>query len=312
MMFTKNCWRLGKAIRPSKRPLLKSSSSFLLLNVSFSDVCRTYDDPVMMTAESQQRMRNILTAIAYMYPELGYCQGMSFIVGGLMHVVAEEELAFWLFVGLIQKHHLHLTFAKGLPAVHLHMYLLGTILEMYISKLDAHLRKLGVNWDLLTAKFVLTLGAAYVPLEFLPQVFDVFFMEGWIGLYKVAVAFLEQQKVKMCEMDLEKLSLFLRDLKKNCSGVEIKRILRRATELYIQKDSIEKSIDAFFKSQAMKFLDKEYDQADWPRGFVGILQPAAESINSLLSQHETDLEYYNVKLSHIEASLIQQHFFMLA
>ena len=258
-----------------------------------------------MTAESQYKMGNILIAIAHMYPDIGYCQGMSFIVGEILNVVAEEELAFWLFVGLIQKDRLQLTFMNGLPAAHLHMYLLGSILEMYIPELDCNLRKLGVTWDLFTAKFILTLGAAYIPLEHLGRVFDVFFMDGWIGLYKIAVSFLQYHKEKMCSMDLAKLSEFLSVVKKTMSLSEVKRILARATELYIQKDSVEKSIDAFFKSQAERYLGKDFAASDWPEKFAPILQPAAETIEVLLSQHNQDAAYYNQKLSAIESSLIQ-------
>ena len=58
----------------------------------------------------------------------------------------------------------------------MHMYILACLLEMHIPELDGHLRKLGINWDMFTSKFVLTVCSSYIPLEYLPWVYDVFFM----------------------------------------------------------------------------------------------------------------------------------------
>ena len=63
-----------------------------------------------MQADWQTKMENILASLATVYSDMGYCQGMSFIAGEILNVVEEEELAFWLFAGLIEKHHLRLLF----------------------------------------------------------------------------------------------------------------------------------------------------------------------------------------------------------
>ncbi len=74
------------------------------------DVCRTYEDARMMRPEWQKRMENVLVALALLYSDMGYCQGMSFLAGEILNVVEDEELAFWLFAGLIEKHNLKLLF----------------------------------------------------------------------------------------------------------------------------------------------------------------------------------------------------------
>ena len=63
-----------------------------------------------MRADWQEKMEDILAALAVVYSDMGYCQGMSFIAGEILNVVEEEELAFWLFAGLIEKHQLRLLF----------------------------------------------------------------------------------------------------------------------------------------------------------------------------------------------------------
>ena len=79
--------------------------------MSRSDVCRTYATEKLARADLQRQTENILASIARLFPDVGYCQGMSFIAGEILHVVENEELAFWLFAGLIDKHNLRLLFA---------------------------------------------------------------------------------------------------------------------------------------------------------------------------------------------------------
>jgi len=286
----------------------KSKSIFLFPKTCKSDICRTYDDPKFSNIEFQQKMERILVAIAFMYPEMGYCQGMSFVIGEILNVVHEEELTFWLFIGLIQKFFIQLVYMNGLPAAHLHMYLLGGLLEMYIPELDIHLRKLGVSWDLFTAKFIFTLGSGYIPLGLLAQIFDIFFMEGWAGLYKICISFLMFYKEKICGMDLTQLSEYLKNIRKIITESDLKKILVKTTQLHIQKDSIEKSIDSFFKTQAEKYLTNQPNTLDWPLKFKGLLQFASEKIQNLIKQHELDSEYYSQKLQNIEKSLIEYFF----
>lgn len=74
------------------------------------DVCRTYEENKMTHPNWKQKIENILAALAVVYSNVGYCQGMSFIAGEILNVVEEEELAFWLFAGLMDRYQLQLLF----------------------------------------------------------------------------------------------------------------------------------------------------------------------------------------------------------
>lgn len=71
-----------------------------------------------MNPEFQAKMENVLACLAFVYAEVGYCQGMSFIVGEILNVVDDEELAFWLFTGLAEKHHLKMLFMHVIKSKH--------------------------------------------------------------------------------------------------------------------------------------------------------------------------------------------------
>ena len=55
----------------------------------------------MKNEDGQQELKRVLEAIAYVLPEVGYCQGMNFIASTLISVIDDEELAFWIFMNLL-------------------------------------------------------------------------------------------------------------------------------------------------------------------------------------------------------------------
>ena len=46
-------------------------------------------------------LSDILTALAFIRPEIGYCQGMNFIVGALINFIDDEERCFWIIYHLL-------------------------------------------------------------------------------------------------------------------------------------------------------------------------------------------------------------------
>lgn len=59
---------------------------------------KLFQDPL---ESGQQALTNILSAYANYDPEVGYCQGMGFIVGCLILQLRDEEKAFWTFVQIM-------------------------------------------------------------------------------------------------------------------------------------------------------------------------------------------------------------------
>ena len=45
----------------------------------------------------------MLEAIAYTLPDVGYCQGMNFIVSVLLTVLDSEEDSFWVFLYFLEQ-----------------------------------------------------------------------------------------------------------------------------------------------------------------------------------------------------------------
>jgi len=68
------------------------------------DLARTFPTIEMFKeteGPGQKGVLNILRAYSVFDEEIGYCQGMSFIVGLLLMNIKNAELAFWTFVNIM-------------------------------------------------------------------------------------------------------------------------------------------------------------------------------------------------------------------
>ena len=60
----------------------------------------------------QNEMERVLVAYSKYDTQIGYVQGMNFIVGALLFHCS-EEIAFWLFVSLIEEHEIRDVYLPG-------------------------------------------------------------------------------------------------------------------------------------------------------------------------------------------------------
>lgn len=95
----------------------RNSASARTRTLIHKDVCRTYKE-ISNYETWKSKTENILAVLATVYTDMGYCQGMSFIAGAILNVIQDEELCFWIFVGLIEKYRLELLFMNVLSASH--------------------------------------------------------------------------------------------------------------------------------------------------------------------------------------------------
>jgi len=257
------------------------------------------------SSQMKTSLENVITGIIHIYPSLGYSSTLNLIIAEFLYILKEENLTFWLLIGLMQKNDLESLFVKEFLTLDLHVYILRILLEEKLPELSSYLKSLGITWDCFIKKFVSALGSSYLPLTFAPQVFDVFFMDGWIGLYKIGVAVFEEYAAKINKMNSKEMSNFIKIPRKIITNKEAQMILQRSTLIQIDKDLIIKSFDSFFNEEASKYLNKNYNPKDCPEDFAKVLNEVYEQVNELTEQHEMDMRFFSQKLIKIEASLLE-------
>lgn len=80
-----------------------------------ADIPRTYPEhPAFVEGDLQRLLLNVVTAFVNYRPEIGYHQGMTYIIGLLLMHLRERE-AFWAFVMIIKKYGLEHFYKKSPP-----------------------------------------------------------------------------------------------------------------------------------------------------------------------------------------------------
>ncbi|KAJ6489064.1 rab-GTPase-TBC domain-containing protein [Mycena sanguinolenta] len=147
------------------------------------------------------KLRRVLTAYSRRNPAVGYCQGMNLVTSTLLLVHADEEDAFWALTAIVEKILPEGFFSPSLlPSRACPLVLLDYVRE-YVPKLHAHLSDLGVDLPAICFSWFLSLFTDCLPVETLFRVWDVFLVDRFDVLFRVALAILRSNEAELlrCE-----------------------------------------------------------------------------------------------------------------
>jgi hypothetical protein len=128
--------------------------------------------------QGQLALFNVLKAYAIVDPEVGYCQGLSFIVGILLINLNNcEEKAFELLKFLLIDLNLREQYKPDMIALQKHLYQFSRLLHDFYVDIFSHLEQNDVSASLYAATWFLTLFSSQFQIEFATRVFDLLFAE---------------------------------------------------------------------------------------------------------------------------------------
>ncbi|KAF9391131.1 hypothetical protein CPB97_007464 [Podila verticillata] len=136
------------------------------------------------------KLKNILIAYSLYNPVVGYCQGMNLLAGTLLLTNNSEEEAFWILVSMLGRHLPEDYFTQQLLSPQADQRVLKELVQEILPRLHEHFQEMHVDLTAVTFSWFLTLFTDCLPVETLLRVWDVFFVEGMLVLFKVAVAVL--------------------------------------------------------------------------------------------------------------------------
>ncbi|CAK3768235.1 Hypothetical predicted protein [Lecanosticta acicola] len=126
--------------------------------------------------EGQRMLGRVLKCFSLHDKDIGYCQGLGFLVGPLLMNMGERE-AFCVLARLMDHYSLRPSFLPSLSGLHMRIYQFSSLLKQHHSKLHGHLTVLGIEPAYLSQWF-LSCFAVTCPLEMLFRIYDVIFAEG--------------------------------------------------------------------------------------------------------------------------------------
>lgn len=180
-------------------------------------------------AIGQRDLFQVLRAYAAYDEEVGYCQGMGFIVAVLLCYMGEEE-AFWLMVSMMEdnKYRMRSMFMPSMPIFAPVMDLLSDLIGVQLSKLHQHFKHLELEPGMYASQWFMTLFAYNFPFSFVTRVWDVFFVRGWEIIFKVGIVLLSSLEQQLLHSGFEQIIVLIRDVRLT---VDADKVVREAMEM---------------------------------------------------------------------------------
>ncbi|MCI4385492.1 hypothetical protein PGIGA_G00051180 [Pangasianodon gigas] len=136
------------------------------------------------------RLRRVLRGLAWLYPDIGYCQGTGMVVSCLL-LFLEEEDALWMMCALIEDLLPPSYFSSTLLGVQTDQRVLRQLIVQYLPRLDRLLQEHDIELSLITLHWFLTSFASVVDIRVLLRIWDLLFYEGSIVLFQVTLGMLK-------------------------------------------------------------------------------------------------------------------------
>ncbi|XP_057186788.1 TBC1 domain family member 1 isoform X2 [Triplophysa rosa] len=183
----------------------------------------------------QLSLYNLLKAYSLLDPEVGYCQGLSFVAGVLLLHLSEED-AFQMLKFLMYNMGLRKQYRPDMIILQIQMYQLSRLLHDYHRELYAHLEQYEIGPSLYAAPWFLTAFASHFPLGFVARVFDMLFLQGSEVIFKVALSLLGSHKPLILQHDnLESIVEFIKTTLPNLGLVQMEKTINQVSEMDISK-----------------------------------------------------------------------------
>jgi hypothetical protein len=186
----------------------------------------------------QLALFNVLKAYSVLDPDVGYCQGLSFIVGILLvHCDNDEEKTFELLKHLLINLGLRKQFRPDMLALQKYMYIVTRLLYDYESDLYQHLEDNEVSAQLYCTSWFLTLFSSQFEMGFVARVFDFLFAEGPLIIFKIAMATFNIHQALLMHCDsFEVILNYLKITVPEMSLIQTEPILNKAFNYDIERD----------------------------------------------------------------------------
>ena len=264
------------------------------------DINRTFYTSKFTEGNGKAMLYNILTALAFIRPEIGYCQGMNFIAGALINFIDNEEKCFWIFLSFIDNFEMNFLYLKNMPDYSIRVYQLNYFIKENFPDLALHFKKNQINPDVFFSKWILTIFSNYLPFDVLYKVWDVFLLDKWKAIFKFSLMILNSMKDKLITMDLITFSKFIKDNKNNSSLINFQEFSEHYKDYKITNRQLNELREDYFIEQLKNKLENnetewETDQKDYVNNYKKELEEHLKNFRTLIDQLEEEIGKINIE-----------------
>jgi len=185
---------------------IKSSIDFIK-----RDIDRTFYTDFFIKEGGKEMLKNVLEYMCGVPGNVGYCQGMNFIVGSMLSLFRNEIKTLYIFSNLIQNYELVNLFAYNTPDYGIRVFQINYYVRKYLPRIYHHFNNNNLSFDMIYSRWLLTLFANYLDINRLDFPWTCIFTDGWKGIIKLCLILLYELREQLLKCDLEKLSNLLKE-----------------------------------------------------------------------------------------------------
>ena len=217
------------------------------------DVDRTFYLDYFTKGNGKKELKRVLESMCTVKGNVGYCQGMNFIVGAMIYLLKNEISGFYVFNCLLNTYELNMLFAYNTPDYNIRVFQLNYYVKKYMIEIYNHFKNNNLSFDLLYSGWLLTLFSNYYDIEKLDFPWTCFIIDKWKGLIKICLIIMYELKNELLKCNLETLTLLIKennfkinfsnciDLYKNKFKVTNRQLRELKTEYYA--DLVKKKLE---------------------------------------------------------------------
>jgi hypothetical protein len=242
---------LGSTFAPPDqyKKLVDIPVAFELTEVILRDLPRTFPTHCLFVNQNsygQSALHRILVGYCALDPEVGYCQGMGFLVAVLLLHIPEEG-AFWTFTQMMQgkRFEMRRLFLPDFPLLQHFFIVLRGLLWDFLPKLAEHFEQQAVDVSFFASQWFLTLFSYQLPLPMTCRLWDIFFSEGWKFIFQTTIAFLQWDEEKLITMKMEEILMHLKVIHE---GKPVERVIQRAFDVPIEENDLKVEVGKLARS----------------------------------------------------------------
>lgn len=167
----------------------------------------------LLSEKQKIKIFKVTKAFSVYDSEIGYTQGINFIVGMLVLFTNSERSSFWILYEIMELKKWRFLFTKNTPKLIELLDILKNRIKEKLPKIYKHFDKIDFldSFNGVFSHYFITIFTYNIYVEFSSRIFDLFFIMGEEIIIKTLLHLLKLKEEKILSFDLEQIIVYIKN-----------------------------------------------------------------------------------------------------